>query len=78
MAGVESNPGDIELLAQAAVLLALGFAFLLAIFPFYTWIPLLMEEASPYAVGFVLWIFPTVALLFMLGFLDRYAWLRDF
>ena len=78
MAGVESNPGDIELLTQAAVLLALGFAFLLAIFPLYTWIPLLMEEASPYAVGFVLWIFPTIALLFGLGFLDRYAWLRDF
>ena len=78
MAGVESNPGDIELLTQAATLLALGFAFLLAIFPLYTWIPLLMEEASPYAVGFVLWLFPTIALLFALGFLDRYAWLREF
>ncbi len=78
MAGVESNPGDIELLTQAAVLLALGFAFLLAIFPLYTWIPLLMEETSPYAVGFILWLLPSIALLFALGFLDRYAWLREF
>ena len=78
MAGVESNPGDIELLTQAAILLALGFAFLLAIFPLYTWIPLLMEEASPYAVGFILWLLPSVTLLFALGFLDRYAWLRNF
>ena len=78
LAGVESNPGDIELLTQAATLLALGFAFLLAIFPLYTWIPLLMEEASPYAVGFILWLLPTVTLLFGLSFLDRYAWLRDF
>ena len=78
MAGVESNPGDIELLTQAAVLLALGFAFLLAIFPLYTWIPLLMEEASPYAVGFILWLLPSVALLFGISFLDRYAWLREF
>ena len=78
LAGVESSPGDIELLTQAAILLALGFAFLLAIFPLYTWIPLLMEEASPYAVGFILWLLPSVALLFALGFLDRYAWLREF
>jgi formate hydrogenlyase subunit 3/multisubunit Na+/H+ antiporter MnhD subunit len=78
LAGVESSPGDIELLTQAATLLALGFAFLLAIFPLYTWIPLLMEEASPYAVGFILWLLPAATLLFALGFLDRYAWLREF
>ncbi len=78
LAGVESNPGDIELLTQAAILLALGFAFLLAVFPLYTWIPLLMEEASPYAVGFILWLLPNVALLFALGFLNRYAWLREY
>ena len=78
LAGVESSPGDIELLGQAATLLALGFAFLLAVFPLYTWIPLLMEEASPYAVGFILWLLPTITLLFALSFLDRYAWLREF
>ncbi len=78
LAGVESSPGDIELLTQAAVLLALGFAFLLAIFPLYTWIPLLMEEASPYATGFILWLLPNVTFLFALGFLDRYAWLREY
>ena len=78
MAGVESSPGDIALLTQSATLLALGFAFLLAIFPLYSWIPLLMEEASPYAVGFILWLLPTVTLLFAISFLERYAWLRDF
>lgn len=78
LAGVESSPGDIALLTQAATLLALGFAFLLAIFPLYTWIPMLMEEASPYAVGFMLWLLPNATLLFALSFLDRYAWLREF
>ncbi len=78
LAGVESSPGDIELLTQAAVLLALGFAFLLSIFPLFTWIPLLMEEASPYAVGFILWLLPTAVFLFALGFLNRYAWLREY
>ncbi len=78
LAGVESSPGDIELVVQSATLLALGFSFLLAIFPLYTWIPLLMEEASPYAVGFILWLLPSATLLFAISFLDRYAWLREF
>ena len=77
LAGIEANPGDLGLVQQAAILIGLGFSFLLAVFPFYSWIPLLTEESSPYAVGFILWMFPTVTLFFGLGFLDHYAWLRD-
>jgi len=77
LSGVEVGPGDVGLIAQAAVLLALGFAFLLAVFPFYTWVPLLAEEAPPYAVGFILTVFPTFSLIFGLNFIDRFSWLRD-
>jgi NADH-quinone oxidoreductase subunit N len=77
LSGVEVGPGDVGLIAQSAVLLALGFAFLLSIFPFYSWVPLLAEEAPPYAVGFILTVFPTFSLMFGLSFMDRYAWLRD-
>jgi NADH:ubiquinone oxidoreductase subunit 2 (subunit N) len=77
LAGIEANPGDLGLVQQAAILIGLGFSFLLAVFPFYSWIPLITEEASPFAVGFILWMFPTVALFFGLGFLDHYTWLRD-
>jgi formate hydrogenlyase subunit 3/multisubunit Na+/H+ antiporter MnhD subunit len=77
LAGVEASPGDISLAAQAASMLGLGFAFLLAIFPLYNWIPLLAEESSPYIVGFLLWILPTVTIIFGAGFLDRYSWLRS-
>jgi len=77
LAGVEASPGDIALAAQSASMLGLGFAFLLAVFPFYNWIPMLMEEAPPFIVGFLLWILPTITIVFGAGFLDRYSWLRS-
>ena len=77
LAGVEASPGDLALAAQSASMLGLGFAFLLAIFPLYNWIPLLLEETSPFVVGFLLWILPTTTLIFGAGFLDRYSWLRS-
>jgi formate hydrogenlyase subunit 3/multisubunit Na+/H+ antiporter MnhD subunit len=77
LSGVEASPGDLQLVLHASALLALGFAFLLAMFPFYAWIPQLCEEAHPFAVGFVLLLFPTVGMLFGLGFLDHYSFLRE-
>ncbi len=76
LAGVEASPADLALTVQSATILGLGFAFLLAIFPLYNWIPLLIEETSPFVVGFLLWLLPTMATIFGMGFLDRYAWLR--
>jgi formate hydrogenlyase subunit 3/multisubunit Na+/H+ antiporter MnhD subunit len=75
-AGVEASPGDLALTIQSTMMLGLGFAFLLAVFPLYNWIPLLMEESSPYIVGFLLWLLPTVTSILVMSFLDRYVWLR--
>jgi NADH:ubiquinone oxidoreductase subunit 2 (subunit N) len=75
--GVEASPGDLALAVQSAIMLGLGFAFLLAVFPLYSWIPMLSEESSPYVLGFILWILPTMTMLFCMGFLDRYSWLRN-
>ena len=77
LAGVEASPGDLALAAQSAAMLGMGFAFLLAIFPLYNWVPLLMEDTSPFIVGFLLWILPTITIIFGAGFLDRYSWLRS-
>jgi NADH-quinone oxidoreductase subunit N len=77
LVGIEANPGGIGLVQPAAILIGFGFAFLLAVFPFHSWIPLIAEESSPYTVGYLLWIFPTVTLFFGLGFLDHYTWLRE-
>src|SRR5690349_13806486 len=76
LGGVETSPSDLALAGQSASMLGLGFAFLLAIFPLYNWIPMLSEEVSPYTLGFLLWILPTITIIFGAGFLDRYSWLR--
>ncbi len=76
LAGVETSPGDLSLTIQATVMLGLGFAFLLAVFPLYDWIPQLMDQNHPYVAGFVLWLLPSIVVVFGMSFLDRYAWLR--
>jgi NADH:ubiquinone oxidoreductase subunit 2 (subunit N) len=76
LAGVETSPGDLSLTVQSTVMLALGFAFLLAVFPLNDWMPQLMQDSHPYDAGFLLWLLPSIILVFAMGFLDRYAWLR--
>lgn len=77
LTGITSGSEQLSLTNQAATFLALGFVFLLAIFPFNTWVPLLVEESQPSSAVFILWIFPTIGLLFGLYFLDTYAWIRE-
>jgi formate hydrogenlyase subunit 3/multisubunit Na+/H+ antiporter MnhD subunit len=77
LAGVEASPGDLSFTIQSTVMLGLGFAFLLAIFPLYNWIPQLMQESSAYIAGFLIWLLPTIVVVFAMSFLDRYAWLRS-
>ncbi|MEX2161274.1 MAG: proton-conducting transporter membrane subunit [Anaerolineales bacterium] len=77
LSGVEASPGNLDLVLRAGLLLALGFTFLLALFPFHSWVPLLAKECHPYVFGFLVFFLPSIALIFGLGFFDRYAWLRD-
>jgi len=77
LTGVEASPGDVNLILRSGLLLLLGFTFLLGLFPFHSWIPMLAKEAHPYVVGFLLFFLPAISTIFALGFFDRYAWLRD-
>jgi NADH-quinone oxidoreductase subunit N len=76
--GVEINPADTQLLVQSVVLMGFGFAFWLAVFPLYTWIPLLTEEVSPFTAGFVLSLLPMVILFLMLHFFNGFPWLWQY
>jgi len=76
LAGVESSPGNLSLTLESTVMLALGFAFLLAIVPLNDWMPRIMEECNPYVGGFLLWLLPNIIVVFAMSFLDRYSWLR--
>jgi NADH-quinone oxidoreductase subunit N len=75
--GIEAGSATPIFILRATIMLGLGFAFLLAIFPFNTWLPLMAGQAEPYVTGFILVMLPMTVLLFALNFLDLYAWLRD-
>jgi len=77
LTGVEASPGNLNLVLRAGLLLALGFSFLLGLFPFHSWIPMLAEEINPYIFGFLIFFLPSIAAVFSLGFFDRYVWLRE-
>ena len=66
-----------EQLVLPTVLVGFGFAFLLAIFPFHTWLPMLAVEAHPYAAAFIFLMLPAVVSLFGFGFLSEFSWLRN-
>ncbi len=78
--GFEIAPSSIDsqqAYFQAGILLAIGFGLWLAIFPFYSWIPLLAGDGHAYSAGFIFSILPTTILIFFLEFFNSYNWLRE-
>jgi NADH-quinone oxidoreductase subunit N len=76
LTGFETGPSDSSQAFLAAVLLGIGLAFLLGIFPFNTWLPQMLEEAPVYVAGFVMVILPMSIFWFMVHFIDTYVWIR--
>jgi len=76
LSGVETLPQDSALVGQTAVVLGLGFALWLGVFPFHSWIPMVGQSTRPNVFTFLMFIIPTTILVFSLNFLNRYTFLR--
>lgn len=77
LAGSQASPSDPKQLAIAGLFLGIGFAFWLAVFPFHSWVPQLSEDAHPYLAGFLLTMFPQVAIMVILDFVSGVTWIRE-
>ena len=65
-----SRPGDQRI---AILAIGLGFALILPVFPFHSWIPMLAGETNPYSAAFIFNLLPSAVSFFILDFLIRYT-----
>lgn len=77
LTGTETSLPQSDLALRGGVLLGVGFALLMGVFPFHSWMPMLTEEIHPYASALVITAVVTVVSVLGVGFLDRYTWLRE-
>jgi NADH-quinone oxidoreductase subunit N len=77
LSGTQVNPSNEIQMQIAGLLLGLGFAFWLAVFPFHFWIPELAEESNTYTIGFLLSILSPIYLLIILKYVNGLVWLKD-
>ena len=75
LAGIGSAPSANPLIVRSAMLVLFGFALWIGAFPFHSWIPMISEKSHPWALSFLFAILQTALSVFLLQFLDQYAWL---
>jgi formate hydrogenlyase subunit 3/multisubunit Na+/H+ antiporter MnhD subunit len=72
-----ASPGDTAFTAQATTLLLFGFAILLGVVPFHTWLPAVAEQSSSFAAAFVFSVIRQGIIFLLLAFLDSFPWLNQ-
>ena len=77
ISSIAANTTDPAVLLPALAFLGFGFAFLLAIFPLNSWIPMLSEHEHPYAAAYVILLLPMIVISLLLRFINAYVWLLD-
>ncbi|MGB4595453.1 MAG: proton-conducting transporter membrane subunit [Anaerolineaceae bacterium] len=77
LAGIGSAPSASPLIVRATVMVLLGFSLWLGVFPLHSWLPMLSNESHPWVVSMLLSGRQLALLVYLLYFLDRYAWLRN-
>lgn len=71
----ELTPDNASLLDASTVLFAFGFAILLGVVPFHTWVSAVSADAPPLVSVFVLGLFYAVVWFVMLDLLESFEWL---
>jgi formate hydrogenlyase subunit 3/multisubunit Na+/H+ antiporter MnhD subunit len=77
LAGHEQTPDDTSLLDTSTLLFAFGFAVLLGVVPFHTWVPAVSTDAPPLVSTFILGIFYAVVWFIMLDLIESFEWLAS-
>ena len=77
LAGIGSAPSASPLIIRATLMVLLGFVLWLGVFPLHSWLPMLSNESHPWVVSMLLSGRQIALLVYLLYFLDRYAWLRN-
>ncbi len=71
----ELTPDDISLLDASTLLFAFGFAILLGVVPFHTWVTAVSADAPPLVSAFILGLFYAVVWFIMLDLFQSFDWL---
>jgi hypothetical protein len=74
---IDINSDDRLLLTRSMLILVLGFSFLLAIFPFISWVSMIAEENHPFTVGFVFNTYFLGVFLFGSRFITEGGWIAQ-
>jgi NADH-quinone oxidoreductase subunit N len=74
---IDLNSDDQILLTRSMLILGLGFSFLLAIFPFISWVPMVGERNHPFLSGFVFNTYFLGVILFGTRFITEGGWLAQ-
>ncbi|MFN2113776.1 MAG: hypothetical protein ACK2TT_11705 [Anaerolineales bacterium] len=72
---IDLNRGDQLMLSRSLLILALGFSFLLSIFPFISWIPMVAEANHPFLTGYLFNSYFLGVFLFGSRFITEGGWL---
>ncbi len=78
LAGGETSPVNDQQLTVSSLLLGLGFIFWMGVFPFHSWVPLIMEESDITDSMYILTVLPFSIIIIFLKYLNGFAWLRDY
>jgi formate hydrogenlyase subunit 3/multisubunit Na+/H+ antiporter MnhD subunit len=74
---IDINSDDRLLLTRSMLILGLGFSFLLAIFPFISWVSMIAAENHPFTVGFVFNTYFFGVFLFGSRFITEGGWIAQ-